>query len=106
LLGDAVALEEVTIGRAVGLRRPVGGVELAAVACLLCGAFVAEVLELWVEPIGNDSGGVPTGVEVGRVLLGGDEAAVEICRATACGLQRAQRIEKPVKQLSAAVLVA
>ncbi len=72
---------------AAGLGHPVGGIELAAVACLLCGAFVAEVLQLGVQAVENYTGGLPAGVEVAGVLPGGDEAAVEVCGGAAGGLQ-------------------
>jgi hypothetical protein len=76
LFGDVVVLKVVTERGAIWVRWPLGGEDLAAVARLLCGALVAEVLQLGVEAAGNNTGRLPAGVEVVRVRLGCDEAAV------------------------------
>jgi hypothetical protein len=40
----------------------------------------------WVEASCVDAGGLPAGIEVAGVLLGGDEAPIEISRSAARGL--------------------
>ena len=96
---DAITLEEVAVGRAVWMCGPFGGVDLAAVASLLCGVTVAEGLQLGVETVGRHR---PTPSRR-RSRWGApccDEATVEVGGGATGGLQRAQRIEESVEKFS------
>jgi hypothetical protein len=85
---------------------PLGGVQLASVARLLCGATIAEGQKLRVETVEDDVAGLSAGVEVARMFLARNEATVEIGGSAPGVLQRSQCIQEPVEKLSRSNTVA
>jgi len=74
----AVALEEVSKQRAQRVRGRVGGKQLASVLCLLRATSHVEGQQHFVDDVEVDPIQIPTGIEVARMLLGGDETAVDV----------------------------
>jgi hypothetical protein len=84
-----------------GVRGRVGGKQLAAVLCLLRAAPRVECQQHFIDDIEVDPIQVPTGIEVARMLLGGDEAAIDVDALAAGVAQIAQRTRQPLQQLPA-----
>ncbi|MEO6493315.1 MAG: hypothetical protein ABIP99_10830 [Ilumatobacteraceae bacterium] len=76
--------------------------QLASEARLLRGSLIRQVEQDRVQRIEVDVIGIPTGVEVTRFVLGGDEAAVQPDSAAACGCEQLDRFGETVKETPAA----
>ena len=74
---------------------------LAAEASLLRGAVVGKIQQHRVKRIEIDLVGVPTGIEVTRLVLGRDEAAVQPDLATAGLGKQLDRFSETIEQTSA-----
>lgn len=82
---------------------PLGREELAAEAGLLPFSFVREREQDRIEEIGVDAGDLPACVEIGRLVLPGDEAPVDIGAAASRVTQTVQRRTEALEQLSTPV---
>ena len=73
----AVALEEIAKQRAQRVCGRVGGKQLASVLCLLRATPRVEGQKHFIDDVEVNPIQVPTGIEVARILLGRNEAAID-----------------------------